>query len=151
MAARTGLGRDARHERHNLVRHFAEMVLAMMAGMAVFGVVAQTICAALGHSGFFTDHVGLRAPLMAFNMTLGMAIWMRYRHHGWAPIAEMSLAMFVPLVILIGPFWAGFLSGGALLVVMHVLMFPAMWLVMTRRPDEYVHTHHAAAGRLTHA
>jgi hypothetical protein len=126
-----------RTARHHLVRHFFEMVLAMLAGMAVFGAVVQVICAALGHSGFFVDHVGLRAPLMAMNMTLGMALWMRYRGHGWAPITEMSAAMFAPLVVLIGPFWAGVLSGDALLGAMHVLMLPAMVVAMLHRRDEY--------------
>jgi len=51
-----------RRERHNLVRHFFEMVLAMIVWMAVLGAVVQVICAALGHSGFFLEHAGLRAP-----------------------------------------------------------------------------------------
>jgi hypothetical protein len=131
-----------RTERHNLVLHFFEMVLAMIVGMAVLGVAVQMICAALGHSGFFTDHVGLRAPLMAMNMTIGMAVWMWHRGHGWAAIAEMSAAMFVPLALLIGPFWTGVLSGDALLGVMHLLMVPAMVIAMLHRRDEYAHGHH---------
>jgi hypothetical protein len=135
-------GAEARHgERYNLVRHFVEMVLAMLVGMAVLGALVQVICVALGHSGFFADHVGLRAPLMALNMTIGMAVWMRYRGHGWAPIGEMSLAMFVPVAVLIGPFWAGVLSGGALLGGMHVLMLPAMVIAMLVRREEYARDH----------
>ena len=88
---------------------------------------------------------------MATNMTVGMAVWMRHRGHGWAPIIEMAGAMYVPLALLIVPFWLGALPGGALLAGMHVLMFPAMWLVMTRRPAEYVHAHHAAAGPFAQA
>jgi hypothetical protein len=131
-----------RSERYNLLRHFVEMVLAMLAGMAVGGVVVQVVCDALGHSEFFLHHVGLRAPLMAMNMTVGMAVWMRYRRHGWAPIGEMSAAMFVPLAVLIGPFWAGLLSGAGLLVWMHVLMLPAMVIAMLHRRDEYAGEHH---------
>ena len=128
-----------RTERHHLVRHFFEMVLAMIVGMAVLGAVVQVICAALGQSGFFTEHVGLRAPLMAMNMTIGMAVWMRHRGHSWSAIAEMGAAMFVPLAVLIGPFWAGALSGDALLAAMHVLMVPAMIIAMLHRRDEYAH------------
>jgi flagellar biosynthetic protein FliP len=130
-----------RTERHNLVRHFFEMVLAMLVGMAVLGPVAMGICAALGHAGFLSDHAGLRAAVMATNMTIGMAVWMRHRGHGWGAIAEMGAAMFVPLAVLIGPFWAGWLSGGALLVLMHVLMLPAMAVAMLHRRDEYAHGH----------
>lgn len=141
ITARTTGEADRRRERHNLVRHFVEMVLAMIVGMAVLGAVVQGICAVLGHSGFFLDHPGLRAPLMAMNMTIGMAAWMRHRGHGWAPIAEMSAAMFVPVAVLIGPFWAGALSGGGLLGGMHVLMLPAMVIAMRHRRDEYARDH----------
>jgi hypothetical protein len=140
MTTTSAAGR--RRERHNLVRHFVEMVLAMMVGMAVLGAVVQVICAGLGHSGFFLGHPGLRAPLMAMNMSIGMAAWMRHRGHGWAPIAEMSAAMFVPLAVLIGPFWAGMVSGDTLLGAMHVLMLPAMVIAMGHRRDEYAHDHH---------
>jgi hypothetical protein len=68
-------------------------------------------------------------------------VWMRYRGHGWAPIGEMSLAMFVPVAVLIGPFWAGVLSGGALLGGMHVLMLPAMVIAMLVRREEYARDH----------
>jgi flagellar biosynthetic protein FliP len=34
--------------------------------------------------------------------------------------------MYVPLALLIVPFWAGVLPGGGLLGAMHVLMLPAM-------------------------
>lgn len=138
------IGREPsrRTARRNVVRHFLEMVGAMLVGMAVLGAVVRVSFAALGHSGFLLDHVGLRAPLMAANMTIGMAVWMRHRGHGGKAIAEMGGAMLVPLVVLIGPFWAGLLSGGALLGSMHVLMLPAMVLAMQHRRDEYAQDHH---------
>lgn len=137
-----GLEPARRTARRNLVRHYLEMVVAMLIGMALLGAVVRMIFAALGQSGFLLDHAGLRAPLMAANMTIGMAVWMRYRHHGWRAIAEMGGAMFVPLVVLIGPFWAGVLTGGALLGWMHVLMLPAMVIAMKLRRDEYALDHH---------
>jgi hypothetical protein len=118
------------------------MVLAMIVGMAVLGAVVQAVCAAVGHPGFFVNHVGMRAPLMTMNMTIGMAMWMRHRGHGWRPIGEMSAAMFVPLAVLIAPFWVGMLSGDALLTGMHVLMLPAMIIAMVHRREEYAHDHH---------
>lgn len=141
-----------RSERRNLVRHFFEMVAAMLVGMAALGVVVRMICAVLGYSGFLVDHVGLRAPLMAMNMTIGMAVWMRYRGHGWVPIGEMSAAMFAPLLALIGPFWAGVLPGGALLAAMHVLMLPAMVIAMLHRRDEYAQDHrrHFVMSHMSH-
>jgi len=139
-----------RSERRSFVRHFLEMVVAMFVGMAVLGGLVSLFCAVTGHSDLL-EHAGVSAPIMATNMTVGMSVWMHHRGHGWVPIAEMAAAMYVPLVLLIVPFWFGLLPGGALLAGMHVLMFPAMWLVMTRRPAEYVHSHHVAPGPLVHA
>ena len=138
-----------RSERRRFVRHFLEMVAAMFVGMAVLGGLVSLLCALTGHEDLL-EHAGASAPIMATNMTVGMALWMRHRGHGWVPIVEMAGAMYVPLALLLVPFWIGALPGGALLAGMHVLMFPAMWLVMTRRPDEYVHAH-AAAGPRAHA
>ncbi len=152
MATVTTTSAIARSERRNLVRHFFEMVVAMLVGMAALGAMVRMICAALGYSEFLVDHVGLRAPLMAMNMTIGMAVWMRYRGHGWAPIGEMSAAMLAPLPVLIGPFWAGVLSGGALLAAMHILMLPAMVIAMLHRRDEYAQDHrrHFVMSHMSH-
>ena len=121
-------------------RHFIEMCVAMLAGMVVFGAAVRAFCALTGHEDLL-EHPGASAPIMATNMTVGMVLWMKYRGHGWAPIAEMSAAMYAPLVVLLVPFWTGVLPGGALLGLMHVLMLPAMWLVMAHRREEYEHDH----------
>jgi hypothetical protein len=79
---------------------------------------------------------------MTMNMVIGMTVWMRLRGHGWASTLEMDASMFLPFVLLIGPYWAGLLSGEALIGVEHLLMLPFMFLVMLRRYDEYAHAHH---------
>jgi hypothetical protein len=71
-------------------------------------------------------------------MTLGMALWMAVRRHRWVAIAEMGLAMYVPFVVLLPTFWAGWLSADAVFVLGHALMLPAMLLAMLRRPSEYL-------------
>ena len=134
-----------RTARRNLVRHFLEMVAAMIVGMAVIGMCVRVICGVSGQWDFYLGHAGLRALVMTANMTIGMAVWMRHRGHDWGAIAEMGGAMFVPFVLLIGPFWAGALSEGALLGVMHLLMLPAMAVAMLRRRDEYAGDHHQVA------
>jgi hypothetical protein len=135
---------STQHSNRAFARHFIEMIIAMMVGMAVFGAVVSGIFALLGCSDLL-HHVGLRATVMAIDMTLGMIVWMRYRGHEWPPVGEMAGAMLLPLVILIGPFEAGLVSGGALLGGMHLLMLPAMFMVMLRRRDEYSHVHHRRA------
>ena len=111
--------------RRRLVRHYLEMVGAMVVGMVVLGGAVSVFCAVTGHEDLL-DHAGATAPIMATDMTVGMVVWMRYRGHGWAATREMAAAMYVPLALLIVPFWAGVLPGGGLLGAMHVLMLPAM-------------------------
>jgi len=131
------------------------MILAMMAGMMLLGAVARICVLVSGASGLY-DHTALRAAIMTINMTVGMAVWMRYRGHNSLHIAEMSGAMVVPLAILIYPFWAGLITSGALLGGMHVLMLPAMLGVMLYRRGVYsqhhgahVHGHNAPAPTAT--
>lgn len=123
------------------VRHLGEMVAAMLVGMAVLGAVVSLIFATVGHSNLL-HYAGLRGLLMAGYMTVGMSLWMRYRRHSWTSIAEMGAAMFVPYVLLIGPFLAGAVSPEAFLAVTHLLMLPCMIIVMLHRRDEYAQ-HHA--------
>jgi hypothetical protein len=140
-----------RAEHRRFVRHYLEMLGAMVAGMVVFGGLVTFVCAVTGHQDLF-DHAGARAPIMATNMTVGMTLWMRYRGHDWGATAEMAAPMFVPLAVLLVPFWVGVLPGGGLLGGMHILMLPAMWFVMARRREEYSHERHAhkAGGPLAH-
>lgn len=129
-----------RGEQRSFVRHYIEMVLAMFAGMAIGGVLVSMFCSLTGHQGLF-DHPGATAPLMATNMTVGMAVWMRHRGHAWLPVGEMALAMYAPLVLLAAPYALGAFPGGVLLAAMHVVMFVAMWAAMAHRPGEYVRPH----------
>ena len=111
--------------------HFLEMVVAMVVGMIVLGPIWSF--AWPGLSGNMTAQV----LVMATNMSLGMALWMKIRRHGWASIAEMSAAMYVPFLVLLPFFWAGVLSGMTLMGAGHVLMLPAMLIAMLRRRHEY--------------
>ena|ERR1700730_3759890 len=103
-----------RVQRRRFVRHFLEMVAAMVGGMVVFGGLVSLFCALTGHQGLL-EHPGTSAPIMATNMTVGMWPWMWHRGHGWGAIGEMAAAMYVPLAVLRVPFWVGVLPGGTLL------------------------------------
>jgi hypothetical protein len=128
------------------LRHLGEMLLAMIVGMMVLGALDRGVLAAAGTSA---SHVRDAAPevvavVMAFNMSAGMAVWMRHRGHVWARIAEMAGAMFVPAVAAIALFWGGVIQSGAILALEHVAMIPAMVAVMLVHRGEYsqpVHRH----------
>jgi flagellar biosynthetic protein FliP len=123
---------STRHTWH-FVRHYVEMVVAMLVGMMVLGPLEQLVWPALD------DRADVHAMVMATNMAIGMAAWMRFRRHSWPAIAEMSAAMYVPFVVLLVPYWAGAISGGTLSTAGHVLMLPAMALAMVWRREEYAH------------
>ena len=121
------------HRAWHFVRHYLEMVVAMLAGMLVLGPLEGVVWPAL------TARPDVGVLVMATNMSIGMGAWMRFRGHSWRGIAEMSAAMYVPFAVLLVPFWAGAIGEHALMTWGHVLMLPAMALVMLLRPAEYAH------------
>ncbi len=83
----------------HFIRHFLEMVIAMVAGMMILGPIRALIIAPLGWSDLF-DRPELHALAMAADMTIAMSLWMRYRKHSWISIAEMATAMVLPFIVL---------------------------------------------------
>jgi hypothetical protein len=115
-------------DRHFL-RHYAEMVLAMMIGMAV---LTPPLDAALQLTGW-SALVG-----MAGTMTISMIGWMRVRRHRWRACWEMAASMALPTVAAIGLLAANLVSDlGTLMLIEHVAMLPSMFVAMLLRPDEY--------------
>jgi hypothetical protein len=121
--------------------HYVEMIIAMVVGMLVLGAARAGVLGLLDVEFSSTRHPEAAALVMAFDMSVGMVVWMRYRGHAWAPTLEMVAAMFAP-VVLLAPFTlAGLMSGHALMMVMHVAMLPLMLAVMLRRRAEYSQGH----------
>jgi hypothetical protein len=122
------------HRRHFL-RHYVEMIVAMFVGMAVLGAASAGVEAVTGVE--LPAAPEFAAFKMAFDMSVGMVVWMRYRGHGWAGTLEMVGAMFAPAVVFAPLSWLGVISGDVLMIVTHVLMLPLMFVVMLRRRAEY--------------
>ncbi|MEV0382165.1 hypothetical protein [Nonomuraea sp. NPDC050643] len=113
--------------------HYVEMIIAMFVGMFGLGMLQSAL-------GLEFSHGAQPEPaylLMAFNMSVGMAVWMRIRGHGWAATLEMCAVMFVPAVPLYPMLWLGVIDAHGLMMVAHVAMFPLMLVAMLRRLDEY--------------
>ena len=129
----------------HFVRHYVEMVVAMVAGMLLLGLPAEGAVLALGST---TSELERQAPAlmllgMAVVMTVPMIAWMRHRGHGWAASWEMTASMFLPTFAAIALLWGGVLeSGHTAMGIQHVIMFPAMLAAMFLRLDEYT-GHHA--------
>ncbi len=81
--------------------HFAEMVVAMMPGMAVF-MAFRFALTNLGYVALVdASSIGFQAWMGAF-MLAPMVIWMRVRGCGWRDGVEMGMGMLVPVAAILG-------------------------------------------------
>ena len=127
-------------------RHYLEMLVAMLLGMAVLGPLESALLDPLGWLSVRAVPE-LDALVMATNMTAAMVAWMGYRRHGWAATGLMAAAMYLPFVVLFAPLWLGALSPTGMLVGGHLLMLPAMAGAMLLRREEYTGHHPRQATR----
>jgi flagellar biosynthetic protein FliP len=118
------------------LRHYLEMIAAMLVGMVVLGAAVRGVVALAGLE-FAAQYPELAALEMAFDMSVGMVVWMRHRGHGWASTLEMTGAMFAPLVALFPLLWLGLIASDSLMALEHLAMLPLMYLVMLRRRADY--------------
>jgi hypothetical protein len=126
--------------------HFFEMVVVMMLGMcalgAAFGAFHQ-VAFGSGIAAAWRDHVGLAAFAMAFNMTVPMVLWMRYRGHSWERGGEMALAMNLSLLPALVLYAFDAIPARGVLGMQMMLMIPAMLVAMLYRKGEYSAPHTA--------
>lgn len=106
--------------------HYVEMVVAMFVGMVALAPLWSMALPGL------SAHPDAAAMVMATDMSIGMALWMRIRGHHWLHIAEMCAWMSAPFAVLLIPYWMNLISGGTLMTAGHILMFPAMVVPMLR-------------------
>lgn len=132
-----------------LIRHYLEMVAAMLLGMFVLGGAAVLALSAFGVDAnqLNDDSPAVMLLLMATTMTIPMVGWMMHRGHGWRANIEMSAAMFLPTFAVIGLLWADMVTDlDTLMIVEHIAMLIAMAAVIIARPGEYAaHGHHDEA------
>jgi hypothetical protein len=120
-------------------RHLLEMVLAMFAGMAVFGAAIWILGEPPGYSNLLVKY-----GLMGVFMSVPMVAWMRYRGHSWSDGGEMTSAMLSPMFALVLPVELGVvgLTGHSLMMLTHVAMIGGMAALMLYRWDRYAHETH---------
>jgi hypothetical protein len=122
------------------VRHYLEMVVAMLLGMTILGPLESMLLDPVGWQSVRAVPE-LNALVMATNMTLAMVAWMRYRGHGGAATTLMAAAMYLSFVVLFPLLWLGVVSPSGVLVGGHLAMLPAMAAAMLLRRDEYTGHH----------
>lgn len=112
------------------VWRYIELVIAMGLGVLLIDLVWG-----LGLPTVTRFDVGVL--IMAAEMSIGVAVWLRIRRHSWASVGEMSVAMVAPFPVLLVPFWFGVLSGDLVSWIGLGLMFMLMVPAMVRRREEY--------------
>ena len=131
------------------VGRLLEMIVVMMLGMCVLGVALGAFHKVVFGSAYadaWRDYVVLAAFAMAFNMTVPMVLWMRYRGHSWERGGEMAAAMILPLLPLLVLYSLDVIAATAVLGLQMMLMIPAMVLAMLYRREEYSAPHTRATG-----
>ncbi|GAB4000982.1 hypothetical protein GCM10029992_34870 [Glycomyces albus] len=133
-----GLGRHGhRPSKRRFLWHYVEMVIAMAVGMVVLGAAVRGIVALTGLEYSTGSHPELSTLEMAFDMSVGMVAWMRFRRHGWAASLEMAAAMFAPAIAMIALYRLDAVDADTMIMLEHVVMFPLMLVIMLRRRREY--------------
>lgn len=133
----------------HFTRHLLEMVLAMVAGMALLGAAFAALGEPPGYANLF-----VRYGLMGASMAVPMVAWMRYRGHSWSDGGEMTAAMLVPMfapvtLVELGVAVPG-LSGGSLMTLSHVAMIGGMVALIAYRFDRYAYGPHEQESRRSH-
>ena len=118
------------------VGHYLEIVVATVAGMVVLTPAESMLLNPIGWDKVVA-HFEAATLIMATNMTVAAAAWMRLRRHSWAAIAEMAVAMYAPFLVLFPPLWLGVLSASGLMALGHLLMLLTITAAMLRRRDQY--------------
>lgn len=119
------------------VRHYLEMVAAMLLGMVTLYPLWL-----LGTHGAAEDAWVHRTEpelvAMATAMTVPMVLWMWRRGHRARPTVEMTAAMYAGFVALFPFLWAGWLDEMGVMMAGHVLMPLFMLGAMLVRREEYL-------------
>ena len=139
-ATLTNHGTPTTRGRRAFLRHFGEMLLAMLVGMVALGGLTGLVFWAAG-SSFSYASGAIQVLLMGFNMTVPMVAWMSLRGHDNARAAEMAASMIAPTVVAAALAWAGALGAAGALGVQHAVMIPAMLAVMLWRYEHYAAGH----------
>jgi len=126
--------------------HFVEMCAPMCIGFAVGDLLYFWLAGLAGYSEPFSELPYLSVLVVSVSMTVPMTAWMRYRGMPRRAVAEMSAAMPVVAIALLGLGVLGALPKNDLALLEHGLMMPAMLIPMFLRLDLYTgragHTMH---------
>lgn len=125
--------------------HYLEMCGVMCVGAIVLSVLFFGAAGLLGYTDLPNQAPALSVLVVAVNLSLPMAAWMRFRGMGWRPTLEMSGSTMVTGLLLIAAYWLGIVDKGSLVDVQTSLACPLMLAVMLLHFPLYSGHHEAHA------
>jgi hypothetical protein len=123
--------------------HIGEMCVVMCAGAIVLSVAFFGGAELLGYEDLTQRAPTLSAFVVAVNLSLPMAVWMRFRGMPWRPTVEMAGSTMVVGVLLIAAYWAELVAADRLIEIQTGLACPVMIAVMLARLGLYSRRHEA--------
>lgn len=125
-------------------RHYLEMIVAMLVGMAALYPLWSVLAGSTAVSAW-ASRPDVDATAMATAMSITMVAWMRIHRARLQLVVEMTLAMYAGFWVLFPLLWAGVLAEMGLMMLGHVLMPLFMLVAMLLRRGEYAYGHMHAA------
>jgi deazaflavin-dependent oxidoreductase (nitroreductase family) len=113
--------------------HFVEMCAVMCVGAVVLSVLFFMGAAQLGYTDLPQRAPALSVFVIAVNLSLPMAVWMRFRGMQWRPTLEMAGSTMIIGLLLIVAYWLGIVPKSSLIDVQTSLACPLMLAVMLFR------------------
>jgi hypothetical protein len=123
--------------------HLAEMCMVMCAGAIVLSLLFFGAAGLLGYTDLPQTAPELAVFVIALNLSVPMAVWMRYRGMGWRPTLEMSGSTMAVGLLLIVAYWMDLIARDSLIEIQTSLACPMMLAAMLLRFRLYSSSHPA--------
>jgi hypothetical protein len=127
--------------------HLVEMCMVMCVGAIVLSVLFFGAAGLFGYGELPTTAPELSTLVIALNLSVPMAAWMRWRGMHWRPTLEMAGSTMVVGVALIVAYWLDLVAAQSMIGVQTSLACPGMLVVMLLRFRLYSAGHSAHAAR----
>jgi hypothetical protein len=126
--------------------HLAEMCVVMCGSGFLLSLLFFQTADFLGYDNLPETAPGLSVFVIAINLSVPMAAWMRFRRMEWRPTVEMAGATMATGLLLIASYWLGLVPQESLISIQTSLACPVMLAVMLLRFRLYSAPHMAHRG-----
>jgi hypothetical protein len=123
--------------------HLAEMCMVMCIRGIILSVAFFQGAVALGYTNLPQTAPELSVLVIAINLSVPMAAWMRYRGMEWRPTLEMTIPTMATGLLLIAAYRLDLIATSSLIEIQTSLACPVMLAVMLLRFPLYSAPHAA--------